>query len=344
MKTTNWQTRALTLFIAAVALWLTAACGNEAPTIEVQPTPETTATFTQATTEALTEEATGTPTRETTAVPIGGPTETSATVAPRPTSSPTPTTPEPTPEMTPTPTSEDATIDNQGRCTTETPELTSTLNTTEEEYMEFLYAHSRAGGVLHEHKELFWRQPNVYDVSTGFLRDENGEWTDEWGITVWVTEKVEQNTLPLEDRIPVTIKSVRPEGNFPIQLEGDVPIHIVEAEPPPKVAPSTCDYSMCRANSQKGETTMNTTNRNTRERRHEVRLKYDPLFWRQPNVFAVGEGIFTDEEGGLLKISGIVVHVTRKVDQSTLPPEDRIPDCLEGIPVQIIEDEPPVRQ
>ena len=28
MKTTNWQTKALTLFIAAAALWLTAACGN----------------------------------------------------------------------------------------------------------------------------------------------------------------------------------------------------------------------------------------------------------------------------------------------------------------------------
>ena len=89
---------------------------------------------------------------------------------------------------------------------------------------------------------------------------------------------------------------------------------------------------------------MSTTNRNTRERRHEVRLKYDPLFWRQPNVFGVGEGIFTDEHGGLLKTRGIVVSVTRKVDQSTLPPEDRIPDCLEGIPVQVIEEEPPVRQ
>ena len=28
MKTTNWQTKALTLFIAAVALWLTASCGK----------------------------------------------------------------------------------------------------------------------------------------------------------------------------------------------------------------------------------------------------------------------------------------------------------------------------
>ncbi len=30
MKTTNWQTKALTFFIAAVALWLAAACGEPA--------------------------------------------------------------------------------------------------------------------------------------------------------------------------------------------------------------------------------------------------------------------------------------------------------------------------
>ena len=45
MKTTNWQTKALTLFIAATALWLTTACDNAAPTIEVQPIPETTVTL-----------------------------------------------------------------------------------------------------------------------------------------------------------------------------------------------------------------------------------------------------------------------------------------------------------
>ena len=131
---------------------------------------------------------------------------------------------------------------------------------------------------------------------------------------------------------------------MPIQLEGNVLIKIVEAEPPSKVDPSTCDYSMCRANTQKGETTMNTINQNTAARRHEVRLKYDPLFWRQPNVFAVSEGFLANEDGGWLDTRGINVRVTRKVDQSTLPPEDRIPDCLEGIPVKITEEEPPMRQ
>ena len=105
--------------------------------------------------------------------------------------------------------------------------------------MEQMAKISNAGGVLAEYRELFWRQPNVYDVSKSFLRDENGEWTDQWGITVWVTKKVDQSTLPPEDRIPETLRDD--------YFEEDVPIQIVEAEPPPKVAPSTCDYSMCRS-------------------------------------------------------------------------------------------------
>ena len=72
---------------------------------------------------------------------------------------------------------------------------------------------------------------------------------------------------------------------------------------------------------------------------HEVRLKYDDLFWRQPHVEAVGEGSFKDENGEWVPIVGIVVHVYEVVDQETLPPEDRIPRCLEGVPVQIRVDE-----
>ena len=51
MKTTNWQTKALTLLIAAVALWLTAACGNADSTIEVQPDPVIIETSTQVATQ-----------------------------------------------------------------------------------------------------------------------------------------------------------------------------------------------------------------------------------------------------------------------------------------------------
>ena len=74
------------------------------------------------------------------------------------------------------------------------------------------------------------------------------------------------------------------------------------------------------------------------ERATAIRPKYEDLFWRQPNVHGVGVGVIEDENGEDTGQTGFVISVTEKVDQSTLPPEDRIPDCLEGIPAQIIEE------
>ena len=95
----------------------------------------------------------------------------------------------------------------------------------------------------------------------------------------------------------------------------------------------------CETNSSAEEEIMTATPEITRERIHEVRLKYDDLFWRQPNVHGVGEGLLLNQNGELTETVGIVISVTEKVDQSTLPPEDRIPECLEGVPVQIIEED-----
>ena len=69
------------------------------------------------------------------------------------------------------------------------------------------------------------------------------------------------------------------------------------------------------------------------ERAEAIRHKYDDLFWRQPNVHGVGIGIIENENGEYTNRAGFIIDVTKKVDQSTLPPEDRIPDCLEGVPV-----------
>ena len=78
--------------------------------------------------------------------------------------------------------------------------------------------------------------------------------------------------------------------------------------------------------------------REATERARAIRHKYEDLFWRQPNVHGVGIGRFEDENGEGTRQVGFVITVTEKVDQNTLPPEDRIPDCLEGVPVQIVEE------
>ena len=85
------------------------------------------------------------------------------------------------------------------------------------------------------------------------------------------------------------------------------------------------------------------------DRARAIRDKYEDLFWRQPNVWSTGIGFFRDDsdnplevpdgEGDCKRIVGFIIWVTEKVDQSALPPEDRIPDVLEGVPVQILEQE-----
>ena len=82
---------------------------------------------------------------------------------------------------------------------------------------------------------------------------------------------------------------------------------------------------------------MTTTPEATDERAREVRNKYRDLFRRQPNYRGMGSGSLMDENGEVTEIVGIIIRVTKKVDQSTIPAEDRIPNCLEGVPVQIIE-------
>ena len=76
------------------------------------------------------------------------------------------------------------------------------------------------------------------------------------------------------------------------------------------------------------------------DRARAIRHKYDALFWRQPNVHGVGIGRIRDENGQRTGAWGFIIHVTEKVDQSTLPPEDRIPDMLEGVVVEIREEPP----
>ena len=68
-----------------------------------------------------------------------------------------------------------------------------------------------------------------------------------------------------------------------------------------------------------------------------VREKYEALIERQPTWHGTGTGNLKDADRQPTGPLGIIIHVERKVDQNTLPPEDRIPDCLDGIPVQIIE-------
>ena len=83
------------------------------------------------------------------------------------------------------------------------------------------------------------------------------------------------------------------------------------------------------------------------ERAESLMPKYEDLFWRQPNIHSVHVGdiylfdeygndmLVPDGKGGYRQEVGFNIWVTKKVDQCTLNPEDRIPDTIEGIPVHI---------
>ena len=73
-----------------------------------------------------------------------------------------------------------------------------------------------------------------------------------------------------------------------------------------------------------------------RDRIEAIIDRHELLIRRQPNISGYGVQTIVDENGYPTDAMFIHIGVTEKVDQSTLPPEDRIPDCLEGVPVQFV--------
>ena len=164
--------------------------------------------------------------------------------------------------------------------------------------------------VFRENKQLFLRQPGYSRSMEHFFRDEEGNWSDEYGIVIRVQgTKVDQDTLPPEDRIPDEIEGVPVYfDDGPLNYVGGLIEGIFDSYP---------EFQYAFA----------------------VSFKYADLWRRQPNL-ASGPGVGTIADGGRpgepLSIE-IGILVTEKVDQSTLPREDRIPDCLDGVPVSIDE-------
>ena len=76
------------------------------------------------------------------------------------------------------------------------------------------------------------------------------------------------------------------------------------------------------------------------ERAYDVEERYKPLFRRQPNRNVIAAIPSTNVAGERIIGFHILIGAYPLVDQDTLPPEDRIPDCIEGIPVRLEEMKP----
>ncbi len=198
--------------------------------------------------------------------------------------------------------------------------------------------------VWHKYRSLFLRQPHRTLDATGLLRHEGVHPAGTMGIVIHVRERVDQTTLPLEDRIPDC-------------LEG-IPVQILEA---PHARPSSrsgeqvnCreQWEAVRLPKEMEDLLQTDTRRLTSEERErkyraadqifarirEVFSANRELFSRQPNLLAVKSGLVgTDLPSGQLGI-GLKVHVAEIVPQWKLPPQDRIPCVIDGVPIEVTTD------
>ena len=165
--------------------------------------------------------------------------------------------------------------------------------------------------VFLKYESLFRRQPNSPYVERGFLSDEKtGQRTGTWGIVIIVDEKVDQDTLPPEDRIPESLEDV------PVQI---ITSEIANMEPPFQGGfqeEKDVHYNLVM----------------------DVMRKNRDLFRRNP-VFS-GLRLPYVETGGEPgnRIWSMQIYVSEKVHQLGLSPTVRIPSCLEDVPVKITVD------
>ena len=73
---------------------------------------------------------------------------------------------------------------------------------------ELMRQEAEAGPIMMRNRRLISRQPNVYYMQITLLSVKNGDYANTVGIQAWVKEKVPDEELPLEDRMPATLEGV----------------------------------------------------------------------------------------------------------------------------------------
>ena len=172
----------------------------------------------------------------------------------------------------------------------------------------------RTHDVLVKYYPLIMRLPHNPEPQPEFLRDENGDMIDTWGIVILTDGELDQYALNAEDRIPDSLEGV------PVQV---LPREIGDKERPwyPGWRPGEGASPHFHFGSDVG-------------RKNRDLLQRYPFYSGKSWLFSsVGKDPSNSDP-----IYGIEIHVTEKVDPSTLPPEDRISDCLEDVPVRIMLD------
>ena len=72
----------------------------------------------------------------------------------------------------------------------------------------------------------------------------------------------------------------------------------------------------------------------TREHVDAVVATHMDFFWDYPGVVGFGGGKLLDEDGNETDRIGIIVMAEERPDESEIPEGERMPDCLDGVPIQ----------
>ena len=80
---------------------------------------------------------------------------------------------------------------------------------TEEQMQSFKVETQRIRMVAHKHADQLLSHPKAHGLSVWFLYDERGRYSDEVGILVLVTEKVDGKNAPKEQRIPARLEGIK---------------------------------------------------------------------------------------------------------------------------------------
>ena len=172
----------------------------------------------------------------------------------------------------------------------------------------------RTHEALVKYYPLIMRLPHDPEPEPEFLRDENGELTDTWGIVILTDEEINQDSLYARYGIPDSI------GGVSVQV---LPREIGEKGRQwyPGWRPDSPAHPHFHLMSDVG-------------RKNRDLIRQYPFFSGQTMTITYP----SNDPGNSDRIFGIRVHVSEKVDPDTLLPENRISDCLDDVPVEIFLD------
>ncbi len=180
--------------------------------------------------------------------------------------------------------------------------------------------------ISEENQSLVERQPGYITTVFSGLADADAEVTGPRGLIIVVEEIIDQDTLLATDRLPNCLDGIPVQFMEVGNLAPSIGLFFGAGKPHmsepceitvQELEPGTPEYQA------------------ELERIEEIMERHLPMFQRQPGFMGIRVAQeWTEDFFDNFGLLGIAVFVVEDIDQTTLPVADRIPDCIEGVPVR----------